>query len=49
MCSISGFCDDYNSFFFNKFDLIEVLLRYAAENNRAVVKMRLHKCKVKCF
>ena len=32
--------------FLNKFYLVEVLLRYAAENYRAVVEVRLNESKV---
>jgi hypothetical protein len=37
MCGIVGACDDSDGFFLNEFYLVEVLLRYAAKNNWAIV------------
>ena len=49
MSSIGRVCNDSNSFFLNKFDLVEIMLRYATENNGTVVEMRLNEGKVQCF
>ncbi len=49
MSCVGGVSDDSNSFFLNEFDLIEILLRYAAQNNGTVVEMRLYKGKVEGF
>jgi hypothetical protein len=46
MCSVHRVGDNSNSFFLNKFYLVEVLLRYAAENNEAVIEMRLNESEV---
>jgi hypothetical protein len=46
MCSVRRVSDNSNSFFLNKFNLVEVLLRYAAEDYRAVVEVRLDEGKI---
>ncbi len=46
MGSVRRVGDNSNSFFLNKFYLVEVLLRYAAENYRAVVEVRFNESKV---
>jgi hypothetical protein len=46
MCSVRRVSDDSDSFFLNEFNLVEVLLRYAAEDYGAVVEMGLNESKV---
>jgi hypothetical protein len=43
MCCVRRASNDADSFFLYKFDLVEVLLRYAALNDRTIVKMGLNK------
>ncbi len=38
--------DNSNGIFFNELDLIKILLRYAAKDDWAVVKMRLYESEV---
>ena len=49
MGCIGGVSNNSDSFFLYEFNLVKILLRYAAKNYRAVVKMRLDEGKVKCF
>ena len=46
MCSVRRVSDDSDSFFLNEFNLVEVLLRYAAEDYGAVVEVGLNESKV---